>query len=211
MQNNKRVRDANLSMMPAMSGSMVSHNNTVNPETGPAPKNLYSQAQGNTAFNSMVSHKILDSLRGKFEPFDAELYPVLEKIRKMVEIGKEYNGWVTMILLKGVDNTNNDLSNVLNNISIVSGLLMTVTLTGALAPPANIAAYDNTYWAKQAYMACIILSSVGFISSILLNTIFLLNLSTTARLSDMLKLYLTLGRVPLITIILFSVGAQALF
>jgi len=125
----------------------------------------------------------------------------------MVEIGKEYNGWITMILIKGIDNTNNDMSNMLNNISVVSGLFMTVTLTGALAPPANIITLDNSDWIKQTYMGCIILSSIGFISSILLNTIFLLNLSTTARVSDMLKLYLTLGRVPLITIILFSVGA----
>lgn len=38
-----------------------------------------------------------------------------------------------------------------------------------------------------------------------------MNLSTTARVSDMLKLYLTLHRVPLMSLIFFGAGSVGLF
>ena len=134
-------------MMPNMNDSPTAEQNAKDQENGPINK-MSTLSKANTAFNSIMSHKILDNLREKYEPFDEELFPILEKIRKMVEIGKEYNGWITMILIKGIDNTNNDMSNMLNNISVVSGLFMTVTLTGALAPPANIITLDNSDWVK---------------------------------------------------------------
>jgi len=145
-----------------------------------------------------------------YQPFDAELLPLLERVRDIVKEGRHHNGWITMILCKGIENTNSDLANVLNSVSVISGLFITVSLSAVMSPPDGIKSLEKDDWIKQTYLAMIILSTAGFLFSIVMNTIFMLNLNTTARVSDMLKLYLTLGRVPLITIILFSVGTQSL-
>ena len=58
------------------------------------------------------------------------------------------NGWVAMILTKGVEKTNEDLSNSLNNISIIAGLLLTVSFPCIISPPDSVNALDNDDWVK---------------------------------------------------------------
>lgn len=80
-----------------------------------------------------------------------------------------------------------------------------------MGPSEQIIKRDNEDWVKAGYFAGILLSTAGFFFSIMINTIFLMNMSTTARASDMLKLYLTLRRVPLISLIFFGAGSVGLF
>lgn len=45
----------------------------------------------------------------------------------MVQDGSSHNGWISMALTKGLDKTNQNLADNLNTVSIVSGLLITIS------------------------------------------------------------------------------------
>lgn len=53
-----------------------------------------------------------------------------------------------MVLTKGLEKTNQDLADCLNTISIVSGLLITISFAGIMGPTDQIISRDNGDWVK---------------------------------------------------------------
>eukprot|EP00347_Sterkiella_histriomuscorum_P015681 403356097 len=147
------------------------------------------------------------SILDKFQqigPFDKEILPTLEMLR--VHMKKNPNGWIAMVLIQGLEKTNSNLANSLNTISIVSGLLLTISFSCLISPNDAVLSLDNGDWVKQGYFAGILASIIGYFISIMLNTIFLMNMAVAARESDSLKLFLKLHRIPLISYTLFGLG-----
>ncbi|CDW74500.1 UNKNOWN [Stylonychia lemnae] len=148
--------------------------------------------------------QLQEKMKLVLQPFDADIIKVLEEVRQIMRTRP--NGWIAMILTKGVEKTNSDLSNSLNTISIIAGLLLTVSFPCIISPPDKIIELDNEDWVKQCYFAGILSSIISYFLCIMLNTIMVMNISVASRDSDMIRLYMRLHRIPLIAYIIFGLG-----
>ena len=136
--------------------------------------------------------------------FDSEIIAVLEKVRS--ELDSRPNNWIAMALTQGLEKTESNLSSALNTISIICGLLLTVSFSCILTPHDVLLALDNDDSIKVAYFSFMIASIIFYFACIMLSSMFLINLASVARDSDKFKILGKLGFVPTTAYTSFGLG-----
>lgn len=90
--------------------------------------------------------------------------------------------------------------------SIICGLLLTVSTSCLIAPSDKILDLENTSFLKRLYFMFMMMSILSYYLAIMLNTILLVSLNGVGRDSDKIRIFLKFDFIPVITNIFFQFG-----
>ena len=121
---------------------------------------------------------------------------------------------MAVCLCNGLDKTVDSLCKIFDNICILNGLFITVSLSAVLTPPDSVVKAGTTNqndYRVLCYYIFTTLSVICFALSLIISTAFTYSISSAPRKSDVLNLLYYRNSTPMAVIILFTLGACCLF